>query len=209
VEELNDLPSLIENVIRDLEIARERFKADEAGHGRLGVLTALDVFNRLGTALLANQAAELLAPIRSLQHALIDAEQGKAHPLLIPKKPSARPPDRTEHRGLAGIAAVLMELQMDAGKSVLEAARQVARRLDRLGYRTPQGKTISPNRVTKWRNRAMTELATEDIVAERYIRMLAEIRNKYPGNPTEAFEQTLKSLPEVLPIESLRPEKSD
>jgi hypothetical protein len=196
-------------VIRDLEIARERFDADEDGYGRLGVLTAIDVFNRLGTVLLPNRAAELLAPMRSLQHALIDAEQGKTHPLFTPKQLSARPLDRTEHRGLAGIAAVLMQLQMDAGKSKQDAARQVARRLDRLGYRTSQGKTISLNRVIGWRRRATTERVTEDIVAERYVGMLSQMRIEFPGNPTEAFEQILKNLPQALPVESLRPEKCD
>jgi hypothetical protein len=209
VKELNDLPSLIENVIRDLEIARERFDADEASHGRFGVLTALDAFNRLGTALLANRAAELLAPIRNLQHALIDAERGKRHPLFNPKEHVGRPPDRTEHLGLAGIAAVLMQLLMNAGKSKSDAGRQVARRLNAIGHRTPQGATISGKLIMEWRDRAMTERPVEDIVADRYVRMLQEVEMRFPGDPKSAFKHMLENLPAPLPVRLARPEKSD
>ena len=179
MEERDSLSSLIEAVTYDLEIARQQFDTDQAASGRWGVMTALDVLNRLGTVLLGDRAADLLTPIRNLQHALHDAEDGKSHPLLVPKKLSVRPPDRTEHLGLAGVAAVLMQLQMDAGEAKPNAARQVARRLDKLGYQTPQGKTITSNRVTEWRDRAMRERPVADIVAGRYDRMLSSAKTNF------------------------------
>jgi hypothetical protein len=200
--EHDSLAQLIEVAIRDLEIARRQFDADEGASGRLGVLTALHVLDSLSTVLLGNRAADLLAPIRSLQHALHDAERGKAHPLLKLKKHVGRPPDRTEHLGLAGFAAVLMHLLMDAGESKSNAARQVSRRLNAIGYRTAQGSTISAKIVEEWRDRAMRERPVEDIVADRFTRMLPETQLLFPGKPKSAFEHILEKLPLALPFRS-------
>jgi hypothetical protein len=203
------LPQLIEAVIRDLETARLQFDADEGASGRLGVLAALDVIYRYNTILIGDRAPELLAPIRSVQHALHDAERGKLHALFNPKKHVGRPPDRTEHLGLAGWAAVLMQLLMDTGRLKSEAARQVARKLNSIGYRTPQGATISAKLVDEWRDRAKTELPAEDIVADRFARVLPETQSLFPGNPKAAFEHILQNLPSNRPVRRSRPEKSD
>jgi hypothetical protein len=207
--EHDSLAQLIEVAIRDLEIARRQFDADEGASGRLGVLTALHVLASLSTVLLGNRAAELLAPIKSLQHALHDAERGTKHPLLKPRKHVGRPPNHTEYLGLAGTAAVLMQMQMDAGKSKSDAARQVARRLNVIGYRTPQGVTISSDLVDERRIRAMTERPVEDVVADRFARMLPIIKSQFPSDPNSAFERILENLPLMLPVRPVRPEKSD
>ncbi|UEM19846.1 hypothetical protein JL100_022595 [Skermanella mucosa] len=78
MKDTDSLAPLVEAFARDLEIACQQFQHDQKGHGRWGVLTALDAFNRLGTALTGDRASELMAPIRSVLHALHDAENGKS-----------------------------------------------------------------------------------------------------------------------------------
>jgi hypothetical protein len=77
-----------------------------------------------------------------------------------------------------------------------EAARDVARRLSKIGAKHSSGEAITYRQIAKWREEMMTELASENLAVARYeltLRMLGEME------PSEAVELMLDSLTDLSP----------
>jgi hypothetical protein len=132
------------------------------------------------------------APLIQLRLDLDDLESGKVSKLFKAKKVDHRPPTALSEDLFRAIAAAAMTRLMEGRRLKLEeAARDVARRLSRIGAKDASGKAITYRRIAKWREEMMTELASENLAVARYehtLRMLGEME------PSEAVELMLDKL---------------
>ena len=77
-----------------------------------------------------------------------------------------------------------------------QAAKDVARRLSRMGYKHPSGKEIKPAQIVAWREKMMTELAAENRAVGRYQTALYWVKDE---EPQAALTFLLNALPGVSP----------
>jgi len=166
---------------------------------RTGVLVQMDVIDDLLQAILKDDSADLLLPFRRLMRGLVDAENGKPHFLLQPRKVKSRPPDNAEVMGLRAIAAVAMTLLMKAGLSKLQAARQVANALHKAGHKKPNGQPINAETIIGWRDRVMGGQKSQDLDTARYHRMFSDLNNSFPGAPKQAADHLLRQIGQTVP----------
>ena len=92
---------------------------------------------------------DLFQPLSALMIAMHDVNQGATPSLLKPKPGRGRPPSTTGREHLKLQAAVAMQLLLDAGKKREEAARIVARGLDR--WPLERGDKVTWTTVDNWR----------------------------------------------------------
>jgi hypothetical protein len=137
------------------------------------------------------------APLLRLREDLDDLERGSVSELFKPKKVLNRPPLALSEDLFRAIVAAAMTRLMEGQKlNRTEAARDVARRLSKMGAAHPSGKSITAMQIAKWREKMMTELASERPAVARYeltLRMLAGME------PLEAVALMLDSLTDLSP----------
>jgi hypothetical protein len=96
----------------------------------------------------------LILPIVNLYLALVALERGRIHPLLRPLKNAGRPKGTGASPRVRGGAAAAMEILMRQGaRPVEEAARMVARMLDKKRVRQRGGKPIEWTTIRTWRKK--------------------------------------------------------
>jgi hypothetical protein len=137
------------------------------------------------------------APLLRLREDLDDLDRGSVSELFKPKKVLNRPPLALSEDLFRAIVAAAMTRLMEGQKlNRTEAARDVARRLSKMGAAHPSGKSITAMQIAKWREKMMTELASERPAVARYeltLRMLAGME------PLEAVALMLDSLTDLSP----------
>jgi len=164
-------------------------------HGRATVVAALVGVNQLIAALFPNKPA-LPVPLIDLACALKDLDRGIVGPLLQPTEISHRPPKALLDDLFTALPAAAMTLLMTAGTKREDAGREIARHLERMGYRHASGDRISGSQIAKWRERMMTERAAENLAAARYQLALEQVKGQ---DPAAAANFILANIPALYP----------
>jgi hypothetical protein len=165
-------------------------------HGRGSVRNALiGVIAVISEMFPASPA--LPATLNHLLYALWDLDQGKVPPLLQPAKIDHSPGLSLAEDLFRALPSAAMTRLMDGRTMSREkAARSVARRLTKIGYRSSSGSEITGSQVAKWREKMMTELASEDRAAAQYQLALKSVESM---ETTQAVEFLMNSMPALYP----------
>ena len=99
---------------------------------------------------------KLTAPLEALVEALFELNLGRRPDLLAPEKIETRPQNSWPESSLQGVAAGVMNVLMESGRKKREAARIVARELNRVGY-SLRGRCVTENTIINWRDKASAE----------------------------------------------------
>jgi hypothetical protein len=104
-----------------------------------------------------------------LLYDLFDLDHGKVGPLLEATKVPSNPGISLSDAMFRAIAAAAMSrLVEDTKMSRVEAARDIARRLSKMGAKQSSGKPIGASQIGKWRETMMAGRASEDRAVARY-----------------------------------------
>jgi hypothetical protein len=165
-------------------------------HGRGSVRTALVGVIRLIAELFPREPA-LPISLNHLLYGLWDLDRGKVVPLLEPIKVSKNPGNSLSEDLFRALPAAAMTRLMDHRMMKrADAARDVARRLTKEGYRHPSGEPITGPQVEDWRDKMMTERAAENRAVAQYQLALETVKAM---EPREAFEFLMRSMPSLYP----------
>jgi hypothetical protein len=151
------------------------YNPNRPDHGRSGVKNALIAVIQLVAALFPN-APVLPLPLNHLLYGLADLDRGKVPPLLKPKKVPHSPGNPLLNDLFRALPSAAMTYLMEQGVGREEAANEIAKRLNRLGYKLPGDKLTTGPRIIKWREKLMTELARENLAVAQYQFALAAVR---------------------------------
>jgi hypothetical protein len=184
----------------ELQLAAQAFDPNSADGGRAYARASVGAVLKFLMARFEGPALSALVPLRHLQYALHDLDNGKVTTMLRPKKVAHRPRDPVAVDGFRAFAAVAMDLFMDAEVGREQAARDVAHELSRKGYTEVSGKMITWRRVEDWRDRMRRERPAEDEVAARFARMKPDLEKRFPSDPKAAARHLLEQLPLAVPI---------
>ena len=147
------LDELLSRLLDELREAQRRFvEGDDGGRaGACHALCAVSEFLRAFDEPLEEHLANLLIV---LSNALGDLDDGVVAPMLRPAKLSGGPPETTARGGLRATAVVTLECLRKTGMSQTEAAKLVARELNRRGVRPLRGRRrgITAETVIYWRD---------------------------------------------------------
>ena len=151
---------------------------------------------QLISAMCPNEVS-LLLPLNELLYGLYDLDRGKVVALLGPTKVSHSPGIATSDELFRAMAAAAMTCLVErTAMTRAQAAKDVARRLSRMGYKHPSGKEIKPAQIVDWREKMMTELAAENRAVGRYQTALYWVKDE---EPQAALTFLLNALPGVSP----------
>jgi hypothetical protein len=179
--------------------AASPYNPSQPDRGRGHVVQALVGVNQLIAALFPNKPALPVALI-DLACALKDLEQGIVAPLFKPAKLDHRPPNALSAELFRALPAAAMTLEMQAGKSLKEASREVAAQLNKMGYTDDSGNRVRGSQVSKWREKMMTERASENLAVARYQLALAQVTGMDPGVAAKSLVDTMPALhPPTIP----------
>ena len=137
----------------------------------------------------------LPATLNHLLYALWDLDHGKIPPLLQPVKVANNPGLSLAEDLFRALPSAAMTRLME-GMSRDAAARSIARRLTRMGYRNSSGAEITGSQLMKWREKMMTELPAENRAAAQYQLALKTVK---PMERAEAVEFLMNSMPALYP----------
>jgi hypothetical protein len=93
-------------------------------------------------------------------------------------------------------AAAMTRLMADRSMSREAAARDIARRLSKMGCKDSAGKSIAASQISRWREKMMTELASKNRAVARY-KLALELVNGMDGAAAATF--LLDSLLDLSP----------
>ena len=168
---------------------------------RAAVRVALVGTIRLISAIYPDEPS-LPLPLNQLLYDLDGLDHGTVAAFFRPTKVSHRPRTALSDDLFRAIVAAAMTLLMDgttvdgAKVSRDEAAREVARRLSKMGGKHSSGKSITGPQISKWRDKMMTERAAENRGVARYQHTLQLVG----GMPShEAVALILDSLTTLSP----------
>jgi hypothetical protein len=165
-------------------------------HGRGSVRTALVGVIKLIAELFPNEPA-LPISLNHLLYGLWDLDRGKVVPLLKPIEVSNNPGNSLSEDLFRALPAAAMTRLMDHRMvKRADAARDVARRLTKEGYRHPSGEPITGPQVEDWRDKMMTERAAENRAVAQYQLAIETVKAM---EAREAFEFLMRSMPSLYP----------
>lgn len=136
-------------------------------------------------------------PLLPLAFALHDAENGKAHPLLVPSPVSHRPPDARSKQLVRTTAAVAMELLMQSGERKNAAAARVSKALRKHGSTGHHGIRPSSSTVASWRERA-SDPHSNDSMAVHYREWLHQIETECRPIDAEIKRLLESAIPDAI-----------
>ena len=179
---------------RKLQIA-SAYSPAQPDHGRgcarialIGVLEFLSV--------LYPDTPTLPLVLQDLLQGLVDLDRGTVIPLLEPTGVRGRPPDPLSSELFRALVAAAMTILMKNGEMSRElAARDIAARLSKLGYRLGR---IPHVKIAKWREKMMTESRRENLAVQRYELALELVKEL---EPDKAVEFLLKNVQTLSPAE--------
>lgn len=175
--------------------AASQYDPGQPDHGREHVIQALVGVNQLIAALFPNKPALPVALI-DLACALKDLERGIVAPMLKPAYLGHRAPNALSAELFRALPAAAMTLEMEGGELRINASCTVANKLNKMGYRDSSGNLIEAAQVEKWRDKMMTELASENLAVARYHLALEQVKAM---SPREAAKFLLASMPALHP----------
>jgi hypothetical protein len=125
----------------------------QSDQGRAAVRIALvGVINLLSELYPDDQS--LARPLNELLYGLVDLDRGKVVPLLKPTKVFNSPGNSLANDLFRAIpAAAMTRLVKGGGMNRNDAAREIASRLTKMGYRDSSGNPIAGRQIAKWRER--------------------------------------------------------
>jgi len=135
-------------------------------------------------------------PLNDLLYHLHDLDHGTVAAILKPTKVSNRPSMALSKELFRAIVAAAMTSLMNGGKKKKEAARDVARRLTKMGGKSESGEIIQGGQIEKWREKMMTERPAENKGVARYQEALKMLGGM---EPKEAIDLMLSSLTDLSP----------
>jgi hypothetical protein len=172
------VPTSVEEIAAAMQffsIAVASYDPNRPDHGRSGVRNALIAVIQLVAALFPN-APVLPLPLNHLLYGLADLDRGKVPPLLKRKKVPHSPGNPLLIDLFRALPSAAMTHLMERGVGREDAANEIAKRLNRLGYKLPGDKLITGPRIIKWREKLMTELARENLAVAQYQFALTAVR---------------------------------
>ena len=187
--------------LRRLELqlrdAHKYYKEDE-DHGRIGAIAAINAVAEFVRSIEQFHRDGLADPLIAISNALTDLDEGaKQHPMLTPKKASGGRPDITERQALRAEAAATMELAMQAGMGLEEAARMVAVHLQNRGVHIRgHDQNLTWDTVKQWRDRLRS--GDQEDFAAQYYRDLIETPRPLGADPSTVKKLLLGALDGVL-----------
>jgi hypothetical protein len=153
---------------RTLQLASMGYSPDPPAQARAAVRIALAGVIKLISDLFPDEPS-FPAPLIQLRQDLDDLERGKVAPFFAPTKVRHRPPTAlSEDLFRAMVAAAMTRLMEGTKVSRDKAARDVARRLSKMGAKHASGEAITFKQIAKWREKMMAELASENLAVARY-----------------------------------------
>jgi hypothetical protein len=179
-----------------LQVSKYQFRPDAADHGRSGVRNALIAVIDLITEVFPDRA-DLVSPLNEVLYALEDLDAGRVVPLLQRAKITNRPPTALATRLFRSMAAVLMDLNQQAGLPRRGAAEKAARDLNRLGHRDEAKQRITATQLETWRDHVKAPPSAKDPGAQRYSLVLRYLQRLFPDKPQEAAKFLLDALPDL------------
>jgi hypothetical protein len=151
-----------------LQRASKAYNPEATAKARAAVRMALAGVIQLISELFPDEPS-FPTPIIQLQQHLYDLDRGQVAPLLRPAKVRNRPPMTLSEELFRAIVAAAMTRLMEGKRlSRDDAARDVASRLRRIGAKHESGKAITAGQIADWREKMMTELASESHAVARY-----------------------------------------
>lgn len=192
-------PGKLQDAILFLTKALRSASANSPGqpdHGRAGVRMALVGVIEFLSELYPDKPSWAV-PLNQLLYGLDDLDRGKVVPLFEPTKISSRPRDALSDELFRALPAAAMTRLVD-GKvmSCNDAAREIVKQLARMGYKHASGRPITHGQIAKWREKMMTERASENKAVARYQLALEWVKDM---KPREAVDFLLKSLSDLHP----------
>jgi hypothetical protein len=146
-----------------LRVSKAQFNPDSDDHGRSGVRNALIAVIYFISRVLPD-GPDLASSLNELLLALKDLDVGQVVPMVQRANVENRPPTSRSTLLFRAMAAVLMELNQQAGFPRREAAEKAARELNRAGYRDgPKKQRITAAQVEDWRDNVKAPRASNDL----------------------------------------------
>jgi hypothetical protein len=178
-----------------LALALGAYDPTQPDHGRAGVRNALVGVIRLIAALFPDKAS-LPISLNHLLYAIYDLDRGKVAPLLQPATPSKNPGLSLTEDLFRALPAAAMTCLLKQGMKREGAARDIARRLTKMGYRSNEGNEFTASQIAKWREKMMTERAAENRAVAQYQLALDTVKSM-DGNVAVNF--LMDSMPQLYP----------
>jgi len=184
-----ELPDAYRQLLENLYYANEVFK-NKGDSGREGIAIACRAVTQF--IMVRHENPELAAPLMALRSALIDAEKGIKSPILYPEAGDGSRSRSSVKKHLIAVASVCLEVLVENGDKLDEAASIVARRVANwpgLGDQNVNGRTIR-----NWREQQRALSADE---RKGFDRMKSDLLS-HPDTRREV-ENLLKNGPPGIP----------
>jgi len=183
------LPDAYRELLEGLYYANELFETKEDA-GREGIAMACHAVARF--IAVTHQPPLLAAPLLSLRGAILDLERGVSNPIINPDAATGRRSRSALKKHASTVAAVCLEVLVELGDPLDEAASRVARQVS--NWRVMGDQEVTATTLKNWRNqargapvdeRAAFDLMRKDLLACSDTRGEIDrlLRNGPPGMP--------------------------
>jgi hypothetical protein len=183
----DDLIELRKLLAERLSVGETAYRRGGAPSQRLGAALQLQALVDLADVIMTGGSeipATTVQPLRHLAMALLGIDRGERDDLLKPPTGEGRrhPPVPAHRTGVRSQAAASMHLLMTGGQSKEKAAASAA-----TAFRKRRTE-ITGDQVQRWREHAMTQSPDEDLLANRFQRLVAAATAKFPDDPCRAAQ---------------------
>lgn len=187
-----------------LELAQEMYFSEDPNRDRIAARTALAACINF-VLVTVPDSIDLLLPLRELNYALHELDQGHVRAILKREVKRGRKETAISVVAFRATAAVLMELYSRNAVGRGQAAAAAAERLAELGYRDERNRPITAAQVEDWRDKVKE--GGDSIGVKRFRKSLEVLHNIVPNDPERAIQFVLDSLsairrPVGLPVEN-------
>jgi hypothetical protein len=142
-----DLPDAYRQLLENLYYANEVFK-NEGDSGREGIRIACRAVVQF--IMVRHENPELAAPLMALGSALIDVEKGIKSPILYPEASDGSRSRSSLKKHLITVASVCLEVLVERGDRLDEAATIVARRV--ANWPSLGDQNVTASTIRNWRD---------------------------------------------------------
>jgi hypothetical protein len=143
-----DLPEAFHEFLENLYYANHLFET-KGDAGREGIAIACRAVARF--IAVTHHSPLLAAPLIALREAILDLDQGVSNPIIDLDGTKGRRPRSAFKKHASAVAAVCLEVLVELGDPVDEAASRVARHAG--SWRVMGGQAVTPTTVKNWRNK--------------------------------------------------------
>jgi hypothetical protein len=175
--------------------AQKGYEPSAADHGRSAIYQMLLGLIEHVSQILPERP-DLVHPLHDLLYGLKSLDAGSVAPMLMPAPIKGRRPSPIPQELFRAAAAALMQLKQWQRVERPVAAREVARELNKLGYRD-EGNELNGKGVTLWRNKMKKPVDATCPAAGRYRTILAQLKINFPNDHKSAYRFLLGLMPEL------------